>query len=170
MAILTHDEILRRIREGSIKIEPFREEQVGPASVDLHLGSKFRVFRTVQRVHHVGEEADFADISEVVDVEDHFILMPGQTVLGITLERVSLPNNLCGWLEGRSRFARLGLMVHITASFMQPGIDNHQVLEMTNAGPIPLALHPGIAVCQFIFEECLGEARYHGRFERQTSP
>jgi len=62
------------------------------------------------------------------------------------------------------------LMVHATASFVQPGIDNHQVLEMTNAGPIPLALHPGIAICQFIFEECLGEARYRGRFERQTSP
>lgn len=170
MAILTHDEILKRIRQGNIKIEPFNEQQVGPASVDLHLGNKFRVFKTVQHVHHVGEEADFEAISEVVEVEDHFILLPGQTVLGITHERITLPNDLCGWLEGRSRFARLGLMVHITASFMQPGIDNHQVLEMTNAGPIPLALHPGIAVCQFIFEECRGTAHYHGRFQRQTSP
>jgi dCTP deaminase len=60
-------------------------------------------------------------------------------------------------------------MIHITASFMQPGIDNRQVLEMYNAGPIPLAIHPGMAVCQFIFAECTGQARYSGRFSDQLS-
>jgi len=170
MAVLTKPEILRLIREGIIRIEPFSEEQVGPASVDLRLGSKFRVFKQVQHVHHVTEEVDYEQVTDLIDVDGHFILMPGQAVHGLTVERITLPDNICGWLEGRSRFARVGLMVHVTAAFLQPGIDNQQVLEILNVGPVPLALHPGIAVCQAIFETCQGSARYEGRFRSQTSP
>ena len=87
--------------------------------------------------------------------------------MGMTLEKITLPDNICGRLEGRSRFARLGLLVHITASFMQPGISNHQVLEMYNASPFPLAIHPGTKICQFVFEYTVGEGHYRGRFARQ---
>jgi len=170
MAVLARPEILRLIQEGTIRIEPFSEEQVGPASVDLRLGDKFRVFKQVQHIHHVTEEANFEEITELIDVDGHFLLMPGQAVHGLTVERITLPDNICGWLQGRSRFARIGLMVHITAAFLQPGIDNQQVLEIINVGPIPLALHPGIAVCQAIFETCRGNAHYAGRFRDQISP
>ena len=172
MAILTHDEIIRRIRTGEIDIDPFDEALVGPASVDLHLHNQFRVFRRVREVFHVTEEADYSGVTEVITVEDndYFVLMPGETVHGVTRERIRLPDNLCGWLQGRSRFARLGLMVHITASFMQPGIDNRQALEMNNAGPMPLAVRPGIAICQFVFEECIGQAHYRGRYSQQIAP
>lgn len=170
MAVLGRDEILKRIRQGIIKIEPFAEEQVGPASVDLHIDRKFRVFRSQPHVHHVNEEANFQDVTELIEIEDHFLLRPGETVLAITRERVTLPDNLCGWLQGRSRFARLGLMVHITAAFVQPGIDNKQVLEMNNAGPVTLAIHPGIAICQLIVEEMHGHGRYVGRFAIQEAP
>ncbi len=170
MGVLTRDEILERVRRGIIKIEPFSEAQVGPASVDLHLGDLFRVFKTTDHVHHVAEDANYEEITELVQVKDHFVLRPGQTALGITVEKITLPDNICGWLQGRSRFARLGLMVHITAAFIQPGISNRQVLELINAGPIPLALHPGLAICQFIFEETVGRARYQGRFAVQDTP
>ncbi|MFN8524309.1 MAG: dCTP deaminase [Chloroflexota bacterium] len=172
MAILTRDEILRRVRSGDVEIDPFTEAAVGPASVDLHLANQFRVFRRVREVFHVTEAATYEDVTEVVEVanDDYFVLMPGETVHGITRERIKLPDNLCGWLQGRSRFARLGLMVHITASFMQPGINNRQALEINNAGPIPLALRPGTAVCQFIFEECVGRASYGGRYRDQRAP
>ncbi len=170
MAILTHDEILRLIRAGEIVIEPFSEEHVGPASVDLHVDNKFRVFRALPHIHPVNEEASHEEVTELIEVGDHLLLMPGQAVLGITVERITLPDNLCGWLEGRSRFARVGLMVHMTASFMQPGISNKQVLELNNVGPVPLAIYPGTAVCQFIFEECRGRARYQGRFSNQNLP
>jgi dCTP deaminase len=96
--------------------------------------------------------------------------MPGETAHGLTRERITLPDDVCGWLQGRSRFARIGLMVHITASFMHPGIDNHQTLEMNNAGPMPLAIHPGIKICQFIFEELIGHGHYRGRFRDQVTP
>ncbi len=170
MTVLGRDEILRLVRQGTIKIEPFSEAQVGPASVDLHLDNKFRIFRGPPHVHHVNEEANFEDITELIQVDDHFLLRPGQTVHGITIERITLPDNICGWLQGRSRFARVGLMVHITAAFMQPGISNKQVLEMINAGPVTLAIHPGIAVCQFIFEELHGHGHYTGRFRGQEIP
>jgi dCTP deaminase len=169
MGILTRDAILARIADGSLRIDPFDPSQVGPASVDLHLDRQFRVFKKVHEVFHVTEALEHAAVTELLDVDDYFVLMPGEAALGITQERLTLPDDLCGWLEGRSRFARIGLMVHITASFMQPGIDNRQVLEMYNAGPIPLAIHPRIAVCQFIFSDCVGTAHYHGRYERQMA-
>jgi dCTP deaminase len=172
VSILTRDEILRRIDAGQIEIDPFSPDQVGPASVDLHLHNQFRVFRRVREIFHVTEAADYSEVTEVitVDDDDYFVLMPGETAHGITRERVKLPDDLCGWLQGRSRFARIGLMVHITASFMQPGIDNHQALEMNNAGPMPLAIRPSIRVCQFIFQTCLGKAHYSGRYSAQISP
>lgn len=170
MPVLTHDAILKEIHEGHILITPFHEDQVGPGSVDLHLGDEFRVFKKMHTIYHVTNNSDFNEITELVRVQDHFVLMPGETVLGITTERVRLPPYLCGWLEGRSRFARLGLMVHITAGFMQPGIDNRQVLEMSNVSSVPLALHPGTRICQFIFMRTEGEAVYKGAFASQDRP
>lgn len=170
MSILTHDEILKEIHSGNVTIDPFDEAQVGPASVDLTLGRQFRVFRKIHDIFEVNDTADVRSITELVEVEDRFVLMPQETVLGITVERLSLPPYLCGWLEGRSRFARMGLMVHITASFMQPGIDNRQVLEISNVSPCPLALMPGTLICQFIFGRCEGEAVYQGQYRNQTQP
>lgn len=167
MSILTHDEILKEISAGNIVIDPFRPDCVGPASVDLHLGNEFRVFIKSHDIVRVTSEADYESITEKIAVSDHLLLMPQETVLGITRETVKLSTNLCGWLEGRSRFSRLGLLVHISASFMQPGIENKQVLEISNFSPMPLALYPGIPVCQFIFQRTIGSARYEGKFRNQ---
>jgi dCTP deaminase len=171
MSTLTHDEILNEVRAGHITIDPFREEMVGPASVDLHLGSSFRVFKATRRTVRVDGDADYRDLSVRLDLDEGktLLLMPGETVLGVTREKVSLAPHLCGWLEGRSRFARMGLLVHISASFMQPGISNHQVLEMSNFSPNPLELVPGTPVCQFIFQQTLGRATYSGIFREQSS-
>ena len=170
MSTLTHDEILKEVRAGHITIDPYQEAMVGPASVDLHLGTSFRVFKATRRHVRVDNDSDYRDLSERVDVAEGgtLLLMPGETVLGITLEKVSLAPHLCGWLEGRSRFARMGLLVHISASFMQPGISNHQVLEMSNFSPNPLELVPGTPVCQFIFQRTLGCATYAGIFRDQS--
>jgi dCTP deaminase len=165
--ILTHDEILKEIAAGNIRIDPFDPDCVGPASVDLHLGKEFRVFRKVHDVFRVTPTSDYEEITERISVVDHLLLMPQETVLGLTVEKITLATHICGWLEGRSRFSRLGLLVHISASFMQPGIENKQVLEISNFSPMPLALHPGISICQFIFQRTVGEARYNGRFRNQ---
>ena len=95
-------------------------------------------------------------------------MKPGELILGITKEKITLPGYLCGWLNSRSRYARLGLMVHITAPFIQPGVSNKQVLEIYNASPNNLELIPGERLCQLIFERCEGFIKYHGEFRKQT--
>jgi len=167
MSILTKDEILKEIGAGNIAIEPFDESMIGPGSVDLHLGERFRIFKKVHGIVDVDDKVNYEQITELIHAPEGIILMPAETILGITVEKIRLSPNICGWLEGRSRFARLGLLVHISASFMHPGIDNNQVLEMTNFSPMPLRIYPGTAICQFIFQKTIGTAFYEGRFKNQ---
>jgi dCTP deaminase len=168
MCVLARDEILREIREGRIEIDPFDEQFVGPGSVDLHLSDEIRTFPSKSELYHVTDEPDFEGMTERRVVESYFVLKPGETIHGLTKERIKLPPDVCGWLEGRSRFARLGLMIHVTAGFIHPGINNHQVLELSNTSREPLAIHPGIRICQFIFERTEGQAVYQGIFKDQV--
>ncbi len=167
MGVLTRERILRDMEAGAIRVDPFVPDQVGPASIDLTLDRVFWLFENRHTIHEVSEESNFEALTRKVEAPDGILLQNGETVLGITVERITLAPSLCGWLEGRSRFARLGLAVHVTAGFMQPGIDNRQVLEMTNLGPTPLHLRPGVRVCQLVVERCEGEATYRGRFADQ---
>ena len=169
MSILTKNEILKEIKRGNIKIKPFNPSNVGPASVDLTLGNKFRVFKRSKKVYEADSKADHREVTRLVK-QDSIVVKPNETILGITKEKITLAQNICGWLEGRSRFARLGLMVHISSSFMQPGISNHQVLEITNMGHVPLRLHPGTKVCHFVFQKTIGRAKYKGIFKDQDEP
>lgn len=169
--ILAGGEILKEIAKGAIKIDPFDPARVGTASVDLTVAPWFR--------RHIGDdpidltgETDYRDpaITELVEVPPGEFLEVGsrEMVLGITQERVGLPEDMCGWFDGRSRFARLGLLVHISAGFMQPGTFNNTVLEIFNMSPRPLRIYPGTPICQFIFQRIEGRARHAGRFSGQT--
>lgn len=172
MSILVGAEIRAAMNRGEIKIDPLEDSQIGPGSVDLTLGNDFRIFKKQNGPCHVHNESDFSDVTDLVSVADgeHIVIMPCEMILGITRERITLAETIAGWLEGRSRFARFGLAVHVTAGFMQPGISNHQVLEIVNLGHRPLALYPGTRICQFIFERCVGSAKYRGRFVDQERP
>ncbi len=169
MSILAKSEILREIDAGRIRIDPYDPTQVGPASVDLHLSNAFRLFVRLPTDVRVCEELDYKQYTKGIWVENgrSLKIRPGETFLGITHERITLPDDICGWLEGRSRFARIGLLIHISASFMQPGISNHQVLEMSNFGHLDLEIVPGTAVCQFVFQRTDGHGAYHGIFQGQ---
>lgn len=118
----------------------------------------------------ITEKVDYKDVTEKIILKDDkpYILSPHQTCLAITKETITLAPHICGLLEGRSRFARLGLFVHITAGFMNPGISNKQVLEIYNASNNPLALYPGTKICQFVFMKLDGKAQYKGKFENQS--
>lgn len=167
MGIFTRDEILKKIKAGSIIIDPFMEDCVGPGSVDLHLGKEFKVFNKYPDIMHITDDTDYNEATNRMIVDDFFVLKPGETILGWTREKITLSSGICGWLEGRSRFARVGLLVHISASFMHPGISNRQCLEISNFSPMPLAVHPGVRICQFIFQRTIGEAVYEGIFKDQ---
>jgi len=168
MCVLTRDVILREIRDGNIVIDPFDESMVGPGSVDLHLSDEIREFPPKSELYHVTDDPDVEAVTVRRLVEDYFVLQPGETIHGITRERIKLPGDICGRLEGRSRFARLGLMIHVTAGFIQPGVNNRQVLELSNTSREPLAIHPGVRICQFIFERTEGHAIYEGMFKDQV--
>jgi dCTP deaminase len=172
MSTLIGEEIENALADGSIRIEPFDRSQLGPGSIDLTLGNDFRAFKKKFKVYHVQNDSRFEDITKSVHIEDggFIVIKPGEMILGITRERITLADNISGRLEGRSRFARFGLAVHVTAGFMQPGISNHQVLEIVNLGHGPLALYPGTRICQFVFERCEGHATYQGRFMVQEKP
>jgi dCTP deaminase len=170
MSVLTHDKIIERVNQGDIVISPFDPKSVGAASIDFHLGNQFRVFNENNGTYNLDSQADYKDISKLTKVDHEFVLHPNQMVLGITQEKLKLSNNLCGWIEGRSSIGRMGLTVHITAGFIQPGVDNHQVLEIFNSAPVPLALHPGIAICQIVFQTTEGRASYKGQYQGQESP
>lgn len=172
MSVLIGKEIEKALQTGLIAIEPLDKSQIGPGSIDLTLGNEFRTFKKRSKTYHVKHDSHFEDITTAVHVKDgaYIVIKPGEMVLGITKERITLADNISGRLEGRSRFARFGLAVHVTAGFMHPGISNHQVLEIVNLGHAPLALYPGIRICQFIFEKCDGRAKYKGRFVKQVKP
>jgi len=163
---------LKYIKEERIRITPFEIDQIGPTSIDLTLGSEFRVFRKVRKIFHVKEDMNYEEVTQVITVKDgdYLLLMPGELVHGITKEKIKLAEDLAGWIEGRSRFARIGLMIHVTAGLVQPGCDNKQVLEISNMSPMPIALYPGTRICQIILEKLKGKAKYEGRFKGQTKP
>ena len=108
--------------------------------------------------------------TRLIAFDEPYLLEPGRTVHGITRERIFLPPDICGWLEGRSRIARLGLTVHVTSGFIQPAVSNHQVLEMSNVSGRTLRIHPGIRICQIVLQRCEGEAIYRGQFASQNAP
>ena len=106
-------------------------------------------------------------MTRVQRIDGSYLLRPGETIHGLTRERLRLPPDVAGWLEGRSRYARLGLMIHVTSGFVAPGVESHQVLEMSNVAGRPLAIHAGVRVCQIVLQRCEGTAVYTGRFARQ---
>ena len=167
MPVLTRDAILAELSAGRLRIEPFEPDQLGAASIDLTLGDEIRVMLPEAAPIDLSGEVDYRDHTRSLKLTSPFVLEPGCTIHGITRERITLPANLCGLLEGRSRFARLGLMIHVTSAFVQPGVSNRQVLEMSNVAGHPLELHPGVRVCQLVLLRTEGRAAYRGRFAEQ---
>ena len=137
MTVLTRDAIQSEIDNGRLVITPFEADQLGAASIDLTLGDEIRVIHDPGKPIDLVAESDYRDYTTVQRLDDPYVLEAGSTIHGITLERIRLAEDLCGFLEGRSRFARLGLMIHVTSAFVQPGVDNKQVLEMSNVSGHP---------------------------------
>ena len=167
MGVLTREVILEELAAERLVIEPLVDDQVGVASIDLTLGEEIRVMEPGSGPIEVIESTDFRDHTRVQRLDEPFLLEPGVTIHGITRERITLPMDLCGVLEGRSRYARLGLMIHVTSALVQPGVRNRQVLEMSNVSSVPLRIHAGVRVCQLVLMRTEGRAIYDGRFADQ---
>jgi dCTP deaminase len=151
-SVLSDGTIRRLIAEGRVRVEPFDDTMVQPASIDLRLGSSFRVFHN----HRIGA-IDLADppknLTEHVEIGDgeSFVIHPGEFVLGRTQEHVELPDDVVARIEGKSSLGRLGLIVHATAGFVDPGFKGTLTLEITNLTRVPIILWPGKPIAQLSF-------------------
>jgi dCTP deaminase len=150
--VLSDRTIRREIEAGRILIEPLGEGAIQPASVDLRLGHLFRVFRNSQ-IPFIDVKKDYPDLTELVEIDDErpFILHPGEFALAVTLERVRLPDDIVGRLEGKSSLGRLGLIIHSTAGYVDPGWDGALTLELSNIANLPITLYHGMKVSQISF-------------------
>ncbi len=146
---LTNQDILKFLEEGKIKIEPFDENALGPASYDLALSNRWWFFKKEVKAIDPSKTSWVEVMDEVV--KDEIELKPGEMCLGITEEKITLSNDIVGRLEGRSRYARLGIAVHITSALIQPGVSNHQVLEIKNNSPFRIKLRKGMRISQVMF-------------------
>lgn len=153
--LLSDKDLRHEIASRRIVFTPLlKKEQIGGASVDLTLAGRFWVFKNKYANSHRPvdlSKVSFTEATEEVK-QKSIVLSPGQIVLGITKERIKLPANIMGSLEGRSRYARMGLAVHITSALVQPGSDNHQVLEIVNFAPFPVKVSEGMRISQVVFE------------------
>ncbi len=164
--MLSRQGILKAIKEKRIRVTPFEKGSVGACSIDLKLGNEFKVFED-GNVLEVNEAATAPGRKVWLEAGEHLELQPGQFVLGVTKEKLVLSKDLSGQITGRSRFARLGLMVHVSSNLIQPGVENVQVLEIVNLSPSVLRLKPGVRVCQVTFHELSSPAEYRGKYKKQ---
>lgn len=150
--ILSDRDIRAQIDSGRVVIDPFDPACVQPSSVDLHVDSQFRVFAN-SRYPYIDVRKEMPDLTDLVEVpeDEPFILHPGEFVLGSTLERVVLPDDLVARLEGKSSLGRLGLLIHSTAGYVDPGWDGYLTLELSNVANLPITLYPGMKIGQISF-------------------
>jgi len=148
---LSDVDIKKAIKKGEIKIKPLKPNQIGQASVDLSLGNTFWFFKEkyLGTMVDLGK-VDFKKATKKVTA-DTVVLAPGEMCLAISEEKITLASNIMGSLEGRSRYARMGLAVHITSAVVQPGSSNHQVFEIFNSAPFTMVLHKGMRISQVVF-------------------
>ena len=162
--VLSDWEIVFAIARGDIVITPLihAEEQIGASSVDLRLGTEFRVIRSLMRSHFdlsVPKDQMKEEVREYTEVvhlgpSSPFVLHPGEFALATTLEYIRIPNYLAGRLEGRSTWGRVGLQIHSTAGFVDPGFEGTLTFELHNMGKLPLSLFPGLRISQMSFHRC----------------
>jgi dCTP deaminase len=151
--VLSDRTIKELIEAGRIEIDPYDPARIQPSSVDLRLGERIRVFTNTHRRSVVDLRQPSEDLTELVTLEPErpFILHPHEFVLGITHERVGLPDDVVGRIEGKSSLGRLGLLIHSTAGFVDPGWRGRLTLELANILNLPITLYAGMPVAQISF-------------------
>jgi dCTP deaminase len=176
--VLSDATIARYLAEGRIEIDPYDEALLQPSSVDVRVDRLFRVFHN-NRYPYIDVKVEQAELTELVHVEGDqpFVLHPGEFVLGSTLERIRLPDDLVARLEGKSSLGRLGLLIHSTAGYIDPGWDGHVTLELSNVANLPITIYPGMKIGQVSFVQMTepaaapyGSAGLASKYKGQEGP
>jgi dCTP deaminase len=178
MSVLSDRDIAAALASGRVKVEPYDAADLQPSSVDLHLDRSFRVFRN-NRYPYIDVRSPQPDLTELLNVNDEepFVLHPGEFVLGQTIEWVELPSDLVARLEGKSSLGRLGLLIHSTAGYVDPGWKGKLTLELSNVANLPIALYFGMKIGQISFFEMsspvdrpYGSSGLGSKYQGQSEP
>ena len=176
--ILSDRDIREAIASGRVGIEPFDPSDVQPASIDLHVDRHFRTFHNA-RNPYIDVKKPMENLTELVEVAEGeaFILHPNEFVLGSTKESVRLPDDLVARLEGKSSLGRLGLLIHSTAGYVDPGFEGHLTLELSDVSSLPITIYPGMLIGQISFfrlssaaEVPYGSAGARSKYQGQRGP
>jgi dCTP deaminase len=178
MSVLSDRDIRAALEAGEIVIRPYDPQDLQPSSVDLHLDRRFRVFRN-NRYAFIDVRQEQPDLTELLTIADDepFILHPGEFVLGQTLEWTELPNDLVARLEGKSSLGRLGLLIHSTAGYVDPGWKGNLTLELSNVANLPIALYFGMKIGQISYfrmtspvDRPYGSKELGSKYQGQSEP
>jgi dCTP deaminase len=178
MSVLSDRDIRAAIEAGEVVIRPYDPIDLQPSSVDLHLDRRFRVFRN-NRYAYIDVRKPQPDLTELVTIENDepFVLHPGEFVLGQTLEWTELPVDLVARLEGKSSLGRLGLLIHSTAGYVDPGWKGNLTLELSNVANLPIALYYGMKIGQISFfkmsspvDRPYGSTELGSKYQGQSEP
>ena len=176
--ILSDRTIREQLDAGRIVIDPLGPNSLQPSSVDLRLDRFFRVFKN-HTMGHIDVKQNLEELTELVEAEgdDPFILHPGEFVLGSTLERVAVPDDLVARLEGKSSLGRLGLLIHSTAGFVDAGFEGQLTLELSNVANLPITLYPEMKIGQISFQQMTtaaempyGSGALKSKYKHQRGP
>lgn len=178
MSVLSDRDIRAAVQAGRVRIDPWDAGCLQPSSVDLHLDREFRVFRN-NRYPYIDVRQSQPELTDLVTIGDDepFILHPGEFVLGQTLEWVELPDDLVGRIEGKSSLGRLGLLIHSTAGYVDPGWKGNLTLELSDVANLPIALYFGMKIGQISFyqmsspvERPYGSKELGSKYQGQSTP
>ena len=176
--VLSDRTIRAEIEAGRIVIDPYDGRLVQPSSVDVRVDCRFRVFNNA-RYPYIDVRLEMEGLTELVEITDGdpFILHPGEFVLGQTLERVTLPDDLVARLEGKSSLGRLGLLIHSTAGFVDSGFSGNLTLELSNVANLPITIYEGMPIGQISFmrmdgpvERPYGSRANNSKYQGQAEP
>ena len=177
--VLSDCTIKEEIAKGRIVIEPFDPACIQPASIDIHLDKKLLVFKTWRYPFYIDVKKSMDDLAESVEIseDEPFLLNPGEFVLASTLESIALPNDIVARLEGKSSLGRIGLLIHSTAGYVDPGWCGHLTLELSNVAKLPVTLYYKMAIGQISFlrltcpaERLYGSTGLGSKYQGQKEP
>ena len=177
--VLSDRTIKEEIAKGRIVIEPLNQACIQPASVDLHLDRKLLVFKPQRYPAYIDVRRSLDNLNEPVELDEDsaFFLNPGEFVLISTLESINLPDDIVGRLEGKSSLGRIGLLVHSTAGYVDPGWQGHLTMELSNVAKLPITLYYRMRIGQISFlrltssvDRLYGAAELGSKYQGQTEP
>ena len=177
--VLSDRSIKEEIAKGRLIIQPVSDDDIQPASVDVHLDRKLIVFRKRDGADCIDVKRDHRDLSDIVELEEDtpFFVEPGEFVLASTLEDIALPDDIVGRLEGKSSLARIGLLMHSTAGYVDPGWQGHLTMQLTNVSRFPISLYHGMKIGQLSLlrlttpaERLYGDAGLGSKYQGQVDP